>query len=101
MYKTLAEGKRRAGATKPKVLSNLSNENTSFIIPDAKKDPNAIGRTLSFSAETPMEAQDTLGKLVQFINSKAFAVELEDFLVDFQNVLTALQYEIINGKIYL
>ncbi len=40
-----------------------------------------------------MEAQDTLGKLVQFINSKAFAVELEDFLVDFQNVLTALQYE--------
>ncbi|MEN2898716.1 ECA polysaccharide chain length modulation protein [Mannheimia haemolytica] len=91
VYKTLAEGKDEQGQRT--VLSNLSNENTSFIIPDAKKDPNAIGRTLSFSAETPMEAQDTLGKLVQFINSKAFAVELEDFLVDFQNVLTALQYE--------
>lgn len=91
IYKKLAEGKEEQGQRA--VLSNLSNENTSFIIPDAKKDPNAIGRTVSFSAETPIEAQDTLGELIQFINNKAFTVELEDFLIDFQNVLASLQYE--------
>ncbi|AHG76946.1 LPS O-antigen chain length determinant protein WzzB [Mannheimia varigena] len=91
VYKKLAEGKE--DGEQRAVLFKLSNENTSFIIPDAKKDPNAIGRTVSFSAETPMLAQDTLSELIQFINSKAFAVELEDFLVDFQNMLTALQYE--------
>ncbi|MEG9499468.1 LPS O-antigen chain length determinant protein WzzB [Mannheimia indoligenes] len=90
-YKTLAEGKGER--EQRAVLFKLSNENTSFSIPDAKKEPNAIGRTVSFSAETPIEAQDTLGKLVQYINNRAFAIELEDFLFDFQNVLTSLQYE--------
>ncbi|HGO5824645.1 TPA: LPS O-antigen chain length determinant protein WzzB [Mannheimia haemolytica] len=91
VYKKLTEGKEELGQRA--ILFNLSNENTSFIIPDAKKDPNAIGRTVSFSAATPIEAQDTLGELIQFINDKAFTVELEDFLVDFQNVLSSLQYE--------
>ncbi|QIM66140.1 chain length determination protein [Mannheimia granulomatis] len=91
VYKKLAEGKDEQGQRA--VLFNLSNESTSFIIPDAKKEPNAIGRTISFSAETPVEAQDTLGELIQFISNKAFSVELEDFLVDFQNVLAALNYE--------
>ncbi|AHG74149.1 O-antigen chain length determining protein [Mannheimia sp. USDA-ARS-USMARC-1261] len=91
VYKKLVEGKE--DREQRAVLFKLSNENTSFIIPDAKKDPNAIGRTVSFSAETPIEAQDTLGELIQYINHRAFAIELDDFLVDFQNVLTSLQYE--------
>lgn len=91
VYKKLAEGKE--DGEQRAVLFKLSNENTSFIIPDAKKDPNAIGRTVSFSTETPIEAQDTLSELIQYINHRAFAIELEDFLVDFQNVLTSLQYE--------
>ncbi len=69
------------------VLSNLSNENTNFIILMQRKILMQWVVHYVFSAETPMEAQDTLGKLVQFINSKAFAVELEDFLVDFKMCL--------------
>ncbi|QLD33748.1 LPS O-antigen chain length determinant protein WzzB [Mannheimia varigena] len=91
VYKKLVEGKEER--EQRAVLFKLSNENTSFIIPDAKKDPNAIGRTVSFSAETPIEARDTLGELIQYINHRAFAIELDDFLVDFQNVLISLQYE--------
>lgn len=91
VYKKLAEEKDEPGQRT--LLSKLTNESTSFIIPDIKKEPNAIGRTIAFSAETAGEAQDTLSQLVKFINNKAFAVELEDFLVDFQNVLSALHYE--------
>lgn len=91
IYKKLAEGKDEQGQRK--VLFDLINENTSFIFPDEKKEPNAIGRRVSFSAETPIDAQNTLGEFIQFINNKAFAVELDDFLVNFKDVMNALQSE--------
>lgn len=91
IYKKLSENKNEQ--EQRKLLFKLSSESTNFIIPDAKKEPNAVGRVLEFSAENPQEAQSTLYELIQFINLKSFNVDLEEFLVEFQNTLTGLQYE--------
>lgn len=74
-------------------LSKLSTELTNFKKPDPKKEPDAIGNTISFSAESPIDAQDTLKEFINFINARAFQLELDDFLVDLRNMLTSLKYE--------
>lgn len=91
IYKQLAEGKEEFG--KIKVLSDLSNKATQFIIPDAKKEPNAVGYQISFFAETPAEAQKTLKSFVDFVNTEALRIELNNYLIDFENVLQSLKYE--------
>lgn len=91
IYKQLTEGKEEFG--KIKVLSDLSNKATQFIIPDAKKEPNAVGYQISFFAETPAEAQKTLKSFVDFVNTEAFRIELNNYLIDFENVLQSLKYE--------
>lgn len=91
IYKQLTEGKDEFG--KIKVLSDLSNKATQFIIPDAKKEPNAVGYQISFFAETPTEAQKTLKSFVDFVNTEALRIELNNYLIDFENVLQSLKYE--------
>lgn len=91
VYKKLIQDKDER--TQRLILSKLSTEFTSFKVPDTKKEPNAIGNTISFSAENPIEAQDTLREFVDFINTEAFKLELGNFLVDAQNLLTSLKYE--------
>lgn len=91
IYKQLTEGKEEFG--KIKVLSDLSNKATQFIIPDAKKEPNAVGYQISFFAETPAEAQKTLKSFVDFVNTEVFRMELDNYLIDFENVLQSLKYE--------
>lgn len=91
IYKQLTEGKDEFG--KIKVLSDLSNKATQFIIPDAKKEPNAVGYQISFFAETPAEAQKTLKSFVDFVNTEALRIELNNYLIDFENVLQSLKYE--------
>lgn len=91
IYKQLTEGKDEFG--KIKVLSDLSNKATQFIIPDAKKEPNAVGYQISFFAETPAEAQKTLKSFVDFVNTEALRMELNNYLIDFENVLQSLKYE--------
>lgn len=91
IYKQLTEGKEEFG--KIKVLSDLSNKATQFIIPDAKKEPNAVGYQISFFAETPAEAQKTLKSFVDFVNTEALRIELNNYLIDFENVLQSLKYE--------
>lgn len=91
IYKQLTEGKDEFG--KIKVLSDLSNKATQFIIPDAKKEPNAVGYQISFFAETPAEAQKTLKSFVDFVNAEVFRMELDNYLIDFENVLQLLKYE--------
>ncbi|MEG9489108.1 LPS O-antigen chain length determinant protein WzzB [Mannheimia indoligenes] len=75
------------------ILYSLTNEAMKFVIPDPKKEPNKIGDTLSLYAEEPYDAQMTLGKFIDFISEKAFKLQLQEFLVDFQNLLTTLKYE--------
>lgn len=91
IYKQLTEGKDEFG--KIKVLSDLSNKATQFIIPDAKKEPNAVGYQISFFAETPAEAQKTLKSFVDFVNTEALRIELNNYLINFENVLQSLKYE--------
>lgn len=91
IYKQLTEGKEEF--RKIKVLSDLSNKATQFIIPDAKKEPNAVGYQISFFAETPAEAQKTLKSFVDFVNTEALRIELNNYLIDFENVLQSLKYE--------
>lgn len=91
IYKKLSLDK--AESVKRIILSALVTDSTKVIVPDPKKEPNVIGRTITFSAETPTEAQDTLNSLIQFVNEKAFSNELEDFLVELKNILTSLNYE--------
>lgn len=91
VYKKLTQGKDEQAQRL--ILSKLSSELTNFKAPDTKKDPNAIGNTITFSADNPIDAQDTLKELIEFINTKALKMELDDFLVDFQNLLISLKYE--------
>lgn len=91
LYKKLSEGKEEQ--TKRAILSDLINKNLSVVRPDPKKEPNAIGRRIAFSAETPIEAQDTLQKFVTFINQAAFQLELDDFVTNLDEVVSDLNYE--------
>lgn len=91
VYKKLIQGKDEQAQRL--ILFKLGSELTGFKIPDVKKDPNAIGNTISFSAENPIDAQDTLRELVDFINVRVFKLELDNFLVDVKNLLTSLKYE--------
>lgn len=91
IYKQLTEGKDEFG--KIKVLSDLSNKATQFIIPDAKKEPNAVGYQISFFAETPAEAQKTLEAFINFVNTETFRIELDNFLINFENLLKSIKYE--------
>lgn len=91
IYKQLTEGKDEFG--KIKVLSDLSNKATQFIIPDAKKEPNAVGYQISFFAETPAEAKKTLEAFVNFVDAETLKIELDNFLINFENTLKTLRYE--------
>lgn len=91
LYKELIKDKDESAQRT--ILYSLTNETMQFITPDPKKEPNAIGNIISLYAEEPQAAQATLGEFVDFINKKVLELELEEFLVDFQNLLTALRYE--------
>ncbi|SUO97895.1 LPS O-antigen chain length determinant protein WzzB [Suttonella indologenes] len=91
IYKQLTEGKDEFG--KIIALSSLSNQTTKFIIPDAKKEPNTIGYKISFFAETPTEAKKTLEAFVNFVDAETLKIELDSFLINFENTLKTLRYE--------
>ncbi|MDY4279991.1 MAG: Wzz/FepE/Etk N-terminal domain-containing protein [[Pasteurella] mairii] len=91
LYKKLSEGKDEQ--VKRVILSDLISKNLSVVRPDPKKEPNAIGRRISFFAETPREAQDTLQKFITFIDQSAFQLELADFVTNLDEVISDLNYE--------
>ncbi|WP_273404312.1 LPS O-antigen chain length determinant protein WzzB [Actinobacillus porcinus] len=91
LYKTLSEGKDEQA--KRIMLVNLIEQNLSIAKPDPKKEPNAVWRKISFFAETASEAQSTLQQFITFINQSAFALELEDFIVNLDEVVFDLNYE--------
>lgn len=91
LYKALSEGKDEQA--KRTILFNLIDQNLSVVKPDPKKEPNAVWRRISFFSETPSEAQSTLQQFVTFINQAAFELELEDFIVNLDEVVSDLNYE--------
>lgn len=91
IYKQLTEDKNEA--EKRKLLNKLARENISITKPDAKKDPNAIGRKYAFSAETAMSAQKTLTQFIDYVNQEAFNLDLQLFGVSSREKLADLKFE--------
>ncbi|MDY4479240.1 MAG: Wzz/FepE/Etk N-terminal domain-containing protein [[Pasteurella] aerogenes] len=91
LYKALSEGKEEKA--KRTILFNLVDQNLSVVKPDPKKEPNAVWRRISFFSENPSEAQSTLQQFIAFINQSAFQLELEDFIVNLDEVVSDLNYE--------
>ncbi|MDY2795801.1 MAG: Wzz/FepE/Etk N-terminal domain-containing protein [[Pasteurella] aerogenes] len=91
LYKALSEGKEEQA--KRTILFNLVDQNLSVVKPDPKKEPNAVWRRISFFSENPSEAQSTLQQFIAFINQSAFELELEDFIVNLDEVVSDLNYE--------
>ncbi len=91
VYKKLIEGKDEK--SQRSILSKLIHENITITKPDPKKEPDLVGRRISFSAETPEDAQLTLEKFIAFTSQSAYQLELENFLIDLNEVLSDLMYE--------
>ncbi|VTU07111.1 Wzz-like protein [Actinobacillus indolicus] len=91
VYQKLTEGKDEQTARV--ILSDLINENTKITKPDPKKEPDLIGRKISFSAETPEDARTTLEQFIGFVSNSAYQLELENFLIGFNEVVNDLNYE--------
>lgn len=91
VYQQLSEGKEEQA--KRRILSDLITKDISVTKPDPKKEPDLVGRRISFIAETPIEAQETLQQFVRFTGTRAYQLEVENFLIDFNEVLSDLTYE--------
>lgn len=91
VYKKLIEGKDEK--SQRSILSKLIHENITITKPDPKKEPDLVGRRLSFSAETPEDAQLTLEEFIASASQSAYQLELENFLIDLNEVLSDLTYE--------
>ena len=91
VYKKLSEGKKEQD--KRIILSELMTKDLIVTKPDLKKEPDAQGRKISFATETPVEAQDTLQQFIAFIGQEAYRLELDDFLIGFNEIVSDLNYE--------
>ena len=92
-FNTYADKNANSEETKHKLLSNLVDKNLIVTVPDPKKDPNAIGVNVSFSAETPKEAQDVLSAYIQFVNQWVVIQNKKDFLADISVVRSGLEIQ--------
>ena len=92
-FNTYAAKNANSEEAKQKLLSNLVDKNLIVTVPDPKKDPNAIGANVSFSAETPKEAQDVLSAYIQFVNQWVVIQNKKDFLADISVVRSGLEIQ--------
>lgn len=91
VYQQLSEGKEEQA--KRRILSDLITKDISVTKPDPKKDPDLVGRRINFIAETPLEAQETLQQFITFAGKEAYQLEVENFLIYFNELLSDLTYE--------
>lgn len=91
LYKTLIEGKEEQSARS--ILADLVSKDLVVTKPDPKKEPDLLGRRISFSTETAANAQDALQQFIAFTSQSAFQLELESFLINFNELLSDLNYE--------
>lgn len=76
-----------------KILSKLAKENIQIIKPDPKRDLNLDGLKISFSAETPKDAQQYLTDFIQAVNDKTAQQSINDIQVEIQETINDLKYE--------
>lgn len=74
------------------ILNKLARENITITKPDAKKDPDAIGIKISFAAEKPALAQDTLKAFITKISQESLDYNFKSFLVSYNEKLTDLRF---------
>ncbi len=90
-YKKETEGKSET--EKLRILSDLMTKNIVIKKPDSKKEPDLIGNQIRFYAETPAEAQTVLSQFISAINKSAYQIELDSFLLYFNELVSDLNYE--------
>ena len=90
-YKKKVEGKSET--EKAQILSELITKHITIKKPDSKKEPDLIGNKISFYAETPADAQNVLSQFISEINIAAYKIELDNFLLYFNELVTDLNYE--------
>ena len=90
-YKKKVEGKSET--EKVQILSELITKHITIKKPDSKKEPDLIGNKISFYAETPADAQNVLSQFISTINQSAYQIELDNFLLYFNELVTDLNYE--------
>ena len=90
-YKKKVEGKSET--EKAQILSELITKHITIKKPDSKKEPDLIGNKISFYAETPADAQNVLSQFISTINQSAYQIELDNFLLYFNELVTDLNYE--------
>ncbi|MBN6709946.1 LPS O-antigen chain length determinant protein WzzB [Haemophilus haemoglobinophilus] len=78
------------------VLSDLVNKAIAIVKPGTKTEPNLIGMRISFFADTPAIAQDTLSSFIAFNSSLAYQDDINNFLVELDEVLKDLKKEKLN-----
>lgn len=91
VYKQLSQGLDESG--KRQILNKLARENINIIIPDPKKEPNAIGIKFAFSAEKPEIAQSSLNEFIKYTNHEAFQLDLGEFIVTANEKISDLKFE--------
>lgn len=90
-YKKKVEGKSET--EKAQILSELITKHITIKKPDSKKEPDLIGNKISFYAETPDDAQNVLSQFISEINKAAYKIELDNFLLYFNELVEDLNYE--------
>lgn len=90
-YKKKVEGKSET--EKAQILSELITKHITIKKPDSKKEPDLIGNKISFYAETPDDAQNVLSQFISEINKAAYKIELDNFLLYFNELIADLNYE--------
>lgn len=90
-YKKKVEGKSET--EKAQTLSELISKHITIKKPDSKKEPDLIGNKISFYAETPADAQNVLSQFISEINKAAYKIELDNFLLYFNELVADLNYE--------
>lgn len=79
--------------TKKEILNDLVTKDIVVSKPDLKKDPDTIGLSISFSAQTPNLAQTTLKQFIKSISQQAFAFNLASFLIEYNETISNLKFE--------
>ncbi|OOF65868.1 LPS O-antigen chain length determinant protein WzzB [Rodentibacter caecimuris] len=90
-YKKLIEGKSEL--EQRRILFDLVTKEISVVQPDTKKAPDAVGITISLSAETASDAKLELQQFIQFVNNFALETALSDFTINLNEIIADLQHE--------
>lgn len=92
-FKQYTSKNAKTDDAKAKLLNSLLENNLVITIPDLKKDPNALGITISFASETPSDAQKVLTDYLNFVNNTLLTEEIDNFKADITLKANTLEFQ--------